>query len=107
MEETGPITDNADKEDTESGEAVEQEPEIQLNMAGIQEKISKSIRDIFGGKSQEEKDEFTEESMDMVNEAGITKEDEIPEEIIKNDAKRILRMFQNWKLNRRSRERHQ
>ena len=86
VEETETISGNADKEDTESGEAVEQEPEIQLNMAGIQEKISKSIRDIFGGKSQEEKDEFTEESMDMVNEAGITKEDEIPEEIIKNDA---------------------
>ena len=83
---TEPTSGNADKEGTESEEFAEQEPEVQLNMAGIQEKISKSIRDIFGGKSLEEKEEFTEESMDMVNEAGITKEDEIPEEIIKNDA---------------------
>ena len=62
------------------------EPEVQVSMEGIQEKISKGIRDVFGGKTQEEKEEFPEESMDMVNEAGITREDEIPEEIIKNDA---------------------
>ena len=62
------------------------EPEVQVSMEGIQEKISKGIRDVFGGKTQEEKEEFSEESMDMVNEAGITREDEIPEEIIKSDA---------------------
>ena len=62
------------------------EPEVQVSMEGIQEKISKGIRDVFGGKTQEEKEEFPEESMDMVNEAGITREDEIPEEIIKSDA---------------------
>ena len=55
------------------------EPEVQVSMEGIQEKISKGIRDVFGGKTQEEKEEFSEESMDMVNEAGITREDEIPE----------------------------
>lgn len=38
----------------------------------------KGIRDIFDGKTQEEKEEFTEESDDMINEAGITKENEIP-----------------------------
>ena len=62
------------------------EPEVQVSMEGIQEKISKGIRDVFGGKSQEETEEVPEESMDMVNEAGITREDEIPEEIIKSDA---------------------
>ena len=62
------------------------EPEVQVSMEGIQEKISKGIRDVFGGKTQEEKEELPEESMDMVNEAGITREDEIPEEIIKSDA---------------------
>ena len=74
------------EESAESTESADSDPELQLNMANIQEKISKSIRDIFGGKSQEEKDDFTEESMDMINEAGITKEDDIPEEIIKSDA---------------------
>lgn len=49
------------------------EPEVQVSMEGIQEKISKGIRDVFGGKTQEEKEEFPEESMDMVNEAGITR----------------------------------
>lgn len=62
------------------------EPEVQVNMDGMQEKISKGIRDIFGGKTQKENEEFTEESNDMVSEAGITKEDEIPEEIIKSVA---------------------
>ena len=71
--------EKADREE----ETQEDEP---LNMASIQEKISRNIRDIFGVKSQEEKEEFSEESMDMINEAGITKEDEIPEEIIKSDA---------------------
>ena len=67
-------------------EAAAQEQEVPFNMEGIQEKISRGIRDIFGGKSQEEKENFTDQSMDMINEAGITKEDEIPEEIIKSDA---------------------
>lgn len=39
----------------------------------FRKKISKGIRDVFGGKTQEEKEEFPEESMDMVNEAGITR----------------------------------
>ena len=67
-------------------EAAAQEQEVPFNMEGIQEKISRGIRDIFGGKSQEEKENFTDQSMDMINEACITKEDEIPEEIIKSDA---------------------
>ena len=67
-------------------EAAAQEQEVPFNMEGIQEKTSRGIRDIFGGKSQEEKENFTDQSMDMINEAGITKEDEIPEEIIKSDA---------------------
>lgn len=75
-------------EDTNKEQEVTEvpEPEVQISMDGMQEKISKSIRDIFGGKIKEEKEEFTEESNDMVTEAGITKEDEIPEEIIKSDA---------------------
>ena len=36
-----------------------------VSMEGIQEKISKGIRDVFGGKTQEEKEEFPEESMDL------------------------------------------
>ena len=75
-----------DTEEKESETPEESEPEIRVNMEGIQEQISKGIRDIFGGKTQEEKEEFTEESDDMINEAGITKENEIPEEIIKSDA---------------------
>ena len=82
--------ENAEADENEETQEVEEaektDPEMPLNMASIQESISKNIRDIFGVKSQEEKEEFTEESMDMVNEAGITKEDEIPEEIIKSDA---------------------
>ena len=70
----------------DASEEEESETEIRVNMEGIQEQISKGIRDIFGGKTQEEKEEFTEESDDMINEAGITKENEIPEEIIKSDA---------------------
>ncbi len=35
-------------------------------MEGMQEKISKGIRDVFGGKTQEEKEEFPEESMDRL-----------------------------------------
>ena len=76
--------DASEEEESETPE--ESEPEIRVNMEGIQEQISKGIRDIFGGKTQEEKEEFTEESDDMINEAGITKENEIPEEIIKSDA---------------------
>ena len=75
-----------DTEEKESETPEESEPEIRVNMEGIQEQISKGIRDIFGGKTQEEKEEFTEESDDMINAAGITKENEIPEEIIKSDA---------------------
>ena len=82
--------ENAEADKNEETQEVEEaektDPEMPLNMASIQESISRNIRDIFGVKSQEEKEEFTEESMDMVNEAGITKEDEIPEEIIKSDA---------------------
>ena len=76
--------DTAESRESEKTEI--SEPEVQVSMDGIQEKISQGIRDVFGGKTQEEKEEFTEESMDMVNEAGITREDEIPEEIIKSDA---------------------
>lgn len=76
--------DTAESKESEKTEI--SEPEVQVSMDGIQEKISQGIRDVFGGKTQEEKEEFTEESMDMVNEAGITREDEIPEEIIKSDA---------------------
>lgn len=36
------------------------EPEVQVSMEGIQEKISKGIRDVFGGKTQEEKEDFPE-----------------------------------------------
>ena len=61
-----------DTEEKESETPEESEPEIRVNMEGIQEQISKGIRDIFGGKNQEEKEEFTEESDDMINEAGIT-----------------------------------
>ncbi len=45
--------------------------------------------------------------MDMVNEAGITREDEIPEEIIKSDAsqKKNLKMFRNWRQNLKNRGR--
>ena len=75
-----------DTEEKEPETPEESETEIRVNMEGIQEKISKGIRDIFGGKTQEEKEEFTEESDDMINGAGITKENEIPEEIIKSDA---------------------
>ena len=85
VEETGETEESAEETETVE-EAEEQEAEVPFNMDGMQEKISQSIRDIFGGKSQEEKDDFTDESMDMINEAGITKEDEIPEEIIKSDA---------------------
>ena len=53
-------------------------------MASMQAQISKNIKDIFGGKSLE-RENFTEESVDMIDGAGITKEDEIPEEIIKSD----------------------
>ena len=76
--------DTAESKESEKTEI--SEPEVQVSMDGIQEKISQGIRDVFGGKTQEEKEEFTEGSMDMVNEAGITREDEIPEEIIKSDA---------------------
>ena len=85
VEETKETEESAEEpENVEEAEV--QEAEVPFNMDGMQEKISQSIRDIFGGKSQEEKDDFTDESMDMINEAGITKEDEIPEEIIKSDA---------------------
>ena len=82
--EVADVSEDTEEKEPETPE--ESEPEIRVNMEGIQEQISKGIRDIFGGKTQEEKEEFTEESDDMINEAGITKENEIPEEIIKSDA---------------------
>ena len=68
----------------ESEESEEKAPAKPIDMASMQAQISKNIKDIFGGKSLE-KENFTEESADMIDGAGITKEDEIPEEIIKGD----------------------
>ena len=65
-------------------ESEEKAPAKPLDMASMQAQISKNIKDIFGGKSLE-RENFTEESVDMIDGAGITKEDEIPEEIIKSD----------------------
>ena len=65
-------------------ESEEKAPAKPIDMASMQAQISKNIKDIFGGKSLERKN-FTEESVDMIDGAGITKEDEIPEEIIKSD----------------------
>ena len=65
-------------------ESEEKAPAKPIDMASMQAQISKNIKDIFGGKSLE-RENFTEESVDMIDEAGITKEDEIPEEIIKSD----------------------
>lgn len=42
--------------------------------------------------------------MDMVNEAGITREDEIPEEIIKSDAsQKEPENVRNWRQNLKNR----
>lgn len=65
-------------------ESEEKAPAKPIDMASMQAQISKNIKDIFGGKSLE-RENFTEESVDMIDGAGITKEDEIPEEIIKSD----------------------
>ena len=65
-------------------ESEERAPAKPIDMASMQAQISKNIKDIFGGKSLE-RENFTEESVDMIDGAGITKEDEIPEEIIKSD----------------------
>ena len=65
-------------------ESEEKAPAKPIDMASMQAQISKNIKDIFGGKSLE-RENFTEESVDMIDGAGITKEDESPEEIIKSD----------------------
>ena len=65
-------------------ESEEKAPAKPIDMASMQAQISKNIKDILGGKSLE-RENFTEESVDMIDGAGITKEDEIPEEIIKSD----------------------
>ena len=65
-------------------ESEEKAPAKPIDMESMQAQISKNIKDIFGGKSLE-RENFTEESVDMIDGAGITKEDEIPEEIIKSD----------------------
>ena len=65
-------------------ESEEKAPAKPIDMASMQAQISKNIKDIFGGNSLE-RENFTEESVDMIDGAGITKEDEIPEEIIKSD----------------------
>ena len=65
-------------------ESEEKAPAKPIDMASMQAQISKNIKDIFGGKSLE-RENFTEESVDMIDGARITKEDEIPEEIIKSD----------------------
>ena len=65
-------------------ESEEKAPAKPIDMASMQAQSSKNIKDIFGGKSLE-RENFTEESVDMIDGAGITKEDEIPEEIIKSD----------------------
>ena len=65
-------------------ESEEKAPAKPIDMASMQAQISKNIKDIFGGKSLE-RENFTEESVDMIDGAGITTEEEIPEEIIKSD----------------------
>ena len=82
-------TENPETEDVK--ETAEEAAPIHIrdlnSMENIQEKISKGIRDIFGAnRKREEEYGFGDESHDLVNEAGITKEEEIPEEIIKSDA---------------------
>lgn len=82
-------TENPETEEVK--EAAEEATPIHVrdmsSMENIQEKISKGIRDIFGANRKKESEYgLGDESLDMVNEAGITKEEEIPEEIIKSDA---------------------
>ena len=77
-------TEAAEKENTE--EVLTIHARDLSSMENIQEKISKGIRDIFGGNRKREEYGFAEESQDLINEAGITKGEEIPEEIIKSEA---------------------
>ena len=85
------IAEETENLETEEKKETEEAAPIQVrdlnSMENIQEKISKGIRDIFGtNRKREEEYGFGDDSLDLVNEAGITKEEEIPEEIIKNDA---------------------
>ena len=57
-------------------ESEEKAPAKPIDMASMQAQISKNIKDIFGGKSLE-RENFTEESVDMIDGAGITKEEDV------------------------------
>lgn len=83
-----------EKETSEKSTEVEEQPEIirieknsreNDGAESIQDKISKGIRDIFGGARKKADEELNEEK-ESSEEVTETEEDQIPEEIIKTDS---------------------
>nr|WP_303243321.1 hypothetical protein [uncultured Blautia sp.] len=83
-----------EKETSEKSTEEEEQPEIirieknsreNDGAESIQDKISKGIRDIFGGARKKADEELNEEK-DSSEEVTETEEDQIPEEIIKTDS---------------------
>lgn len=84
-----------EKETSEKSTEEEEQPEIirieknsreNDGAESIQDKISKGIRDIFGGARKKADEELNEEK-ESSEEVTETEEDQIPEEIIKTDSK--------------------
>ena len=85
---------NLEKENSEESTEEEEQPEIirieknsreNDGAESIQDKISKGIRDIFGGARKKADEELNEEK-ESLEEVTETEEDQIPEEIIKTDS---------------------
>ena len=85
---------NLEKETSEKSTEEEEQPEIirieknsreNDGAESIQDKISKGIRDIFGGARKKADEELNEEK-ESSEEVTETEEDQIPEEIIKTDS---------------------
>lgn len=85
---------NLEKETSEESTEEEEQPEIirieknsreNDGAESIQDKISKGIRDIFGGARKKADEELNEEK-ESSEEVTETEEDQIPEEIIKTDS---------------------
>ena len=85
---------NLEKENSEESTEEEEQPEIirieknsreNDGAESIQDKISKGIRDIFGGARKKADEELNEEK-ESSEEVTETEEDQIPEEIIKTDS---------------------
>lgn len=102
-----------EKETSEKSTEEEEQPEIirieknsreNDGAESIQDKISKGIRDIFGGARKKADEELNEEK-ESSEEVTETEEDQIPEEIIKTDStEKDLKMYRNWKQNQQNPE---